>query len=54
MVRLPQVLIAHGDLELDINWRLDSIVSMQHLQGVRLNIKSVGRVVHFQELDWNS
>lgn len=49
-VPLPLVLIAHWDPEFNINWRLDSIISIQQLQDVHVNIKSLGLgAVH-----WNS
>lgn len=54
-VPLPLVLIAHRDPELNINWRLDSIISMQQLQDVQVNIKSLCLgAVHWnsQKLDW--
>lgn len=45
------MLIAHRDLELDIGWSLDSIISMQQLQDVCVNIKFVGREVHSSGTD---
>ena len=40
------MLIAPRDLELDIGWSLDSIISLQQLQDVRVNIKFAGGEVH--------
>lgn len=50
-VRLPLVLIAHRDPELDVSWSLDSIISMQQLQVVSVNIKFVGHEVHSTSTD---
>lgn len=52
-VRLPLVLIAHPDPELDIGWSLDSIILMQRLQDVCVNVKFVGREVHSSSTDRN-
>lgn len=50
-VGLPLVLIAHPDPELDIGRSLDSIISMQQPQDVRVNIKFVAGEVHCSSTD---
>lgn len=50
-LRLPLVLIAHRNPELYISLSLDSIILMQQVQDVRVNIKFVGREVHSTSTD---
>lgn len=45
------MLIAHPDPELDIGLSLDSIISMQQPQDVRVNIKFVAGEAHCSSMD---